>query len=216
MFGRLLLIALFSLSLEMNAHAAFAANDLSCEIFRPAVKGVLARCEGPSRTHNSIAIELIGHAPNAVSEVRLTGGDGNFRQTLKLTAEPLIDIETVGILHMDFNFDGFEDFAIMEFLPAGPNVPYLYYLHDSQTDRFTPNADLARITAPEFRATDGQIISYWRDSAAVSGKDVYVWKDGKPQLKSRSEERRSGTDCIRTHYLQRDGKLTELSKDACE
>ncbi len=197
------------------ALAAFAANNLSCNIFAPSGPGVLARCEGPSDALGDVMIELIGRAPNIVSSVTLSGGKNGFRQVLKVAAEPLVDVETVGVLFMDFNFDGLEDFALMEFLPAGPNVPYLYYLFDSKSGRFVPNKDLAAITSPEFLANEKEIVSHWRESAAVSGTDIYRWQNGKPQLTRRHEDRHSASGCLRTNYAMQDGKLAISSKGEC-
>ncbi len=215
MIFRLLAAAVFSLALGTPAKAAFAASHLSCSVFSPLGAGLLARCEGPSKALDGITIQLFGQAPNVVSEVRLSGEKDDFRQSLSLSAEPLVDLETVGILFMDFNFDGLEDFAIMEFLPAGPNVPYLYFLYDREKKRFVANKDLAAITSPEFRAERAEIASYWRESAAVSGTDIYVWADGRPQLKSRTEERRSGSGCVQTRFAMLQGKLVTQSKGPC-
>ena len=195
--------------------AAFAANNLSCNIFTPSAHGMLAKCVGPSNSVGDIAIELFGQTPNAVSSVKLSGEKDGFRQELSVTAEPVVDVETVGILFMDFNFDGLEDFALMEFLPAGPNVPYLYYLFDPDTRRFVPNADLAAITSPVFEADAKQIVSHWRENAAVSGTDIYRWNNGKPALTNRSEDRYSASGCTRTNYSMQSGKLVVTSKGKC-
>lgn len=216
MIGRLFAAAAIAVLSGTAAQAAFSADNLSCDVFQPAGTGVLARCVGPSAVHGEITIELIGQAPNFVSEVKFTGSKGGFQQTLKVSAEPIVDVETIGILHTDFNFDGMQDFAIMDFLPAGANVPYLYFLYDPAKQRFVTNDDLRRITSPEFRQADKEIASYWRENAAKGGTDIYVWKDGKPQLKSRTEDQYSETGCVRTSLVQRGGKLTEVSKGKCE
>ena len=199
-----------------SAHAAFSADNLSCNVFRPGGTGVLARCSGPSKAHGEITIELTGRTPNLVSEVKLTGAKGSFQQILKVSAEPTIDVETIGILHSDFDFDGREDFAIMEFLPAGPNVPYRYYLYDVGKAKFIPNGDLGKITSPEFRPADKEIVSYWRENAATGGTDIYIWKDGRPQLKERTVDRYTETGCVRAKFVQRGDKLAEVSRGNCE
>lgn len=124
--------------------AAFAANDLSCAIYAPQKPGVLARCAGPfSGPGGSITIELHGKAPNRVTTVRLEfAGNALPPQTIPVTAEPVIDLETVGVLFMDFNSDGVEDLAVMECLPEGTDVPYRYYLFSPSLGTFAPNARL--------------------------------------------------------------------------
>ena len=124
--------------------AAFAANDLSCSIYVPQKPGVLARCAGPfSGPGGSITIELHGKAPNRVTTVRLEfAGNALPTQTIPVTAKPVIDLETVGVLFMDFNSDGVEDLALMECLPAGADVPYRYYVFDPSMGVFAPNARL--------------------------------------------------------------------------
>lgn len=37
---------------------------------------------------------------------------------------------------VDVNCDGHRDIMLMEFLPAGPNVPYLYWIYNPASDRF--------------------------------------------------------------------------------
>ena len=212
---RPILIGIWAILLTVPAQATFAANNLSCKVYAPKQFGLLARCEGPfSGPGGSVSISLYGTAPHHVSEVRLSTGEGSF-QRLKLKAEPVIDLETVGILFMDFDFDGLEDLAVMEFLPAGPNVPYLYYLYDKRQAKFVRNQALAKITSPEPQPDTKQIRSTWRSNAATSGLDTYAWRGGNLVLVSRFEDRHSGSSCERRSYQLVAGALKHESTGGC-
>ncbi len=47
--------------------------------------------------------------------------------------------EKTNLIFEDMNFDGYLDFRVMMFMPAGPNVPYHYYLWDAKTSKFVKN-----------------------------------------------------------------------------
>ena len=199
------------------ALAAFAANDLNCTVYTPAKPGLLARCDAPfSGPGDAISIELRGAAPNKVNEVRLRFAGHIPGQSFAISAEPVIDLETVGILFMDFNFDGVEDLAVMEFLPAGPNVPYLYFLFDKSAGRFVENEALAAITSPDPRPKQKQIRSHWRASAAVSGTDIFAWRKGELVKVARDAESYEAGECVRMSYRLSAGSLKLTSQGACE
>jgi len=73
----------------------------------------------------------------------------------------------------DMNFDGHDDFRLFEFLPAGPNIPYLYWLYDSKTSLFKSDTALAQITSPEFDKDRKLITSSWRNGCCEHGVDYY-------------------------------------------
>lgn len=73
----------------------------------------------------------------------------------------------------DMNFDGLPDFRVLTDLPAGPNLPYQYFIWNGVSKRFEVNEALGAITSPQFVA--GEIRSFWRDGAATWGNDTYVW-----------------------------------------
>jgi hypothetical protein len=95
------------------------------------------------------------------------------------TATPLSNAN--GLVVEDMNYDGFDDFRIMEFLPAGPNVPYLYYLYVPATRQFVYSEAYAKITAPEFIG-NFQIRSQWRKGADKRGIDIYTVTNSIPVL----------------------------------
>lgn len=160
--------------------------------------GLLARCDGPfSGPGDDITIELHGRSPNLVSRVVLKNGEKPAHlQTLRLKIEPIIDLETVGVLFTDFNFDGFENLALMKFLPAGPNVPYVYYLYDQGKQKFKRFEALEDLTSPDVKPAEKRIHSYWRNSAAESGYDIYKWKGRNLMLERRVEDNYASGTCV--------------------
>jgi hypothetical protein len=94
-----------------------------------------------------------------------------------------INIAT-SLLVGDMNYDGNDDFRIVRFLPAGPNIPYLYYLYDPATRTFIYNEEYAKITSPEFPGNN-EIRSQWRENAGRWGIDTYVINGTNPILTRR-------------------------------
>lgn len=82
----------------------------------------------------------------------------------------------------DVNFDGKNDLRIVQFVPAGPNVPYYYWLYDSATRRFKEYKDLEEITSPEFDHKNKKITSQWRSGCCEYGTSHYQYISGKPVL----------------------------------
>jgi uncharacterized repeat protein (TIGR01451 family) len=84
----------------------------------------------------------------------------------------------------DMNYDGNDDFRIVKNLPAGPNIPYLYYLYDPATRKFVYNEAYGKITSPEFPG-NSEIRSQWRESAVKWGIDKYTVAGNTPRLTQR-------------------------------
>jgi hypothetical protein len=110
-------------------------------------------------------------------------GLGGLSQDIAVSVEtstPLNDPN--GLIVGDMNYDGYDDFRVMEFLPAGPNVPYLYYLYVPATRQFVYSEAYAKITSPEFIG-NSQIRSQWRRSAENKwGIDTYTVTNSIPTL----------------------------------
>src|SRR5689334_2824653 len=68
-----------------------------------------------NREGEIVALELRNRAHKSLYQ-RLEG----------FTASPPEDVENLSIV--DVNFDGYKDIMLMEFLPSGPNIPYLYWI----------------------------------------------------------------------------------------
>jgi hypothetical protein len=109
---------------------------------------------------------------------------------------------------LDMNFDGYRDMRLMEFQPAGPNVPYRNWTFDQTSGRFEPVPELDRITSPVFDPDTKTIRSAWRDGAAHYGEDTYAYIAGKPVLVRREERLYTGPGVYtRTLSERRGGEL---------
>jgi hypothetical protein len=87
-----------------------------------------------------------------------------------------------GLAVLDMNFDGYGDIRLVEFQPAGPNVPYLNWLFDPRSERFVENQALNAITSPQFDPATREVRSNWRDSGTRYGTDVHVFRGSEPTL----------------------------------
>jgi hypothetical protein len=93
----------------------------------------------------------------------------------------------------DINFDGYKDILVYEFLPANPNVPYLYWLYNPVSDKFEcrdpdPDDKSCRILNPDFDYEKKQVIQLYTDSATTHGTRFLTWEDGKLVLVKEVEE----------------------------
>jgi len=129
---------------------------------------------------------------------------GNKTQTIntyggqKLETETL-DLQNTGFVIEDVNFDGYKDIRLMEFMPAGPDVPYIYWLYDTDKKSFAYSKAFSELTSPIFDAEKKQITMPWREGAMGMGENTYTVEQGQPVL-IRQEIR---------HYLDDGGyKLT--------
>lgn len=98
------------------------------------------------------------------------------------TSTPINDPNS--LIVADMNYDGNDDFRILRSVPAGPNLPYLYYIYDAATRLFIYNPGYANITSPEFPGNN-EIRSQWRESAARRGIDTYTISNNIPRLTKR-------------------------------
>lgn len=85
----------------------------------------------------------------------------------------------------DMNFDGNADFRLMKFLPAGPNIPFLFWIYNPTNERFEVNKNYGEITSPEFNYEKKQISSSWRDGCCRHGRDIYKLEKENPELTER-------------------------------
>ena len=202
---------------DLQAQATFATEGLSCTLSN-AARGALASCDGSlSDDGPAIKITLEGRAPNSVTRVSLSRGrDPKPFQQINVRAQPVIDPETIGILFIDLDFDGYRDLAVMAFLPAGPNVPYLYFLYKPNQQKFVRSRQLDKITSPEVLKSRKLLRSNWRSSADEAGEDLWAWHNGHAFLVERIKKRwTSHGDCSATFYKFRNGRLRQYKRRKC-
>ena len=77
----------------------------------------------------------------------------------------------------DLNGDGFSDLRLLSQVPAGPTLPYLYWLYNSSSNQFEPNTALEAVTSPEYLG-NGIIRSFERSNAATTIYTYYRWQNG--------------------------------------
>ncbi len=113
----------------------------------------------------------------------------------------------------DMNFDGIEDIRIRQFIPAGPDVPYYYWLYNAKTKKFEPNKQLESITSPVFNAVKKNIISEQRTSVAEYVTTTYEFVDDKP-VKTEEVNKKYGDDDYVTITIKKrkNGHLITVSK----
>lgn len=114
-------------------------------------------------------------------------GDKNIHQDLRdFTATPPEHAVQGGfdVEFKDINFDGNDDILVFEFLPAGPNVPFLYWIYNPVSGKFEcrdpdPDDNLCRIYPDEIDYEKKQVIEFYRDGATIHGTRYHTWQDGK-------------------------------------
>jgi hypothetical protein len=121
-------------------------------------------------------------------EVRQTPDGPPLQRITGVEAEAPLRENRVPLEVLDMNFDGYADFRLTQFRPAGPNVPYLNWLFDPASQKFVRSPELDEIPSARYDAANRQIASEWRDGPSRYGTNVYAYVDGKPVL-VRKEER---------------------------
>lgn len=118
------------------------------------------------------------------------------------------------IVFEDFNFDGKEDFRMVHFTPAGPNIPYLWFSADGK--KYTQNLEFEEITSPKIDANTKTISSDWRSNAATYGKSIYKIENNKP-IKIEEQVAVFNPDGSCTASMKRlvDGALKEIDSRPC-
>lgn len=138
-------------------------------------------------------------------------------------------MEANGFEFGDFNFDGYTDFRLIEFLPAGPNVAYFNAIYNPKTHRHVVATQLNMLSAPEFDAARNEVTSEWRSNAATYGKDTYAWDGIDLILKKRVVSMYDDAEhCMATSFEpvgrvtaealgsgETDGLLTEVYEEPC-
>lgn len=100
-------------------------------------------------------------------------GPGGLLQDISMpvdTSTPLTDPNS--LIVGDMNYDGFDDFRLLQSQPAGPNIPYVYFIFDPGLRKFVYSEAYGKITSPEFPG-NSLIVSKWRESAVKWGIDTY-------------------------------------------
>ena len=88
---------------------------------------------------------------------------------------PIVDIG-------DITFDGYDDLSIMEFLPAGPNVPHLNWTYEPAQKKYVRNKEMDAVFISNIDYKNKVINTYIRENAANYRFEVFKITNGKPVL----------------------------------
>lgn len=116
-----------------------------------------------------------------VHDITVLNADQHIVQTLIIedVSDMLTETETLwldrgeGFKIEDVNFDGYKDIRLMELLPAGANVPYLYWLYHPEQQHFIFSKAFSQLAHINLDSDKKQIISQYRINAVEHGTDYY-------------------------------------------
>jgi len=168
-------------SLVGFASATLSEELGSCVVDRSATAAAVVCAIAPGPGAKLVTLTVKTGTPEGVGPATMTIDNPNANPATKI-----VDLDEVnlvieddfayGIWFQDINFDGYIDFAITEFLPAGPNALHLYWLFAPLSKRYIPNEELRKITSPLFDPDRKRIGSQWRGGCCNHGATVYAWR----------------------------------------
>lgn len=156
----------------------------------PTDSGSLSRWTFPLDVHTDLPehiVQLEGLAENdggpflvrAISIAR-TGHSAPI-QTLDAVVEVsrrmLEDGRALEVL--DMNFDGYNDFRVIELPSAGPNRRACHWLYDTEKGVFVESPALDELTSTRFDPEATRVTSSTRESASRYLEDTYEYSDGR-------------------------------------
>ena len=112
----------------------------------------------------------------------------------------------------DVNFDGHNDIRLLQFLPAGPNLPYYFWSYNPSAQKFQRQKALEEITSPDFDPKKKLIYSFWRSSCCDHGSSTYRYINGRPTLIEESEVKEEDGKVITTIKKLVSGKMKLVKK----
>lgn len=86
----------------------------------------------------------------------------------RVDAYPSVPGLNSGFYIEDLNFDGYKDLRLQLWRPAGPNIPYAYWLWDQSAAKFIPNKELEEILSPKVDHENHTIVSFIRDGSTYA------------------------------------------------
>ena len=86
--------------------------------------------------------------------------------------------DDLGFVVEDMNFDGYADIRIIEFLPAGPNIPYTCWVWDKKVGQYVYDSELSAIPSLEVDFENKLIRCFGRASAVEHFEEYYRYIDG--------------------------------------
>lgn len=120
-------------------------------------------------------------------EVYNAGQNGRLIQEIQFKPTHTWNGRSLGVIIEDMNFDGYLDIRIQSGTPAGPNIPYLYWLWDPKSSTYVANPNHEQIMSPAFDSDSQTIQSSIRESPTFYSDHTYRYIDGIPILIKRIE-----------------------------
>lgn len=116
----------------------------------------------------------------------------------------------------DMNFDGHADIRLFQFLPAGPNIPYYYWLFDPKQKKFALSKELEEVISPGFDSTHKIISSQWRAGWGHYGLSKYKFINDKLVLIEEKETKpdpENENKIINTYRKRVNGKIKIIKRE---
>lgn len=102
--------------------------------------------------------------------------------------------ENEQVIIEDFNFDGYPDIRLLQYLPETANIPFFYWLYNPKTTKFQRDTMLEIIHSPILDTKNEYILSQWTKEDNVQGTDFYKFVGN--QIKLVKQETEEFTDSI--------------------
>lgn len=96
--------------------------------------------------------------------------------------------ENEQVIIEDLNFDGYSDIRLLQYLPETANIPFFYWLYDSEREAFERNMNLEIIQSPSLDFENEYILSQWTDESDVRGTDYYKFVGSSIKLMKQETE----------------------------
>ncbi len=121
--------------------------------------------------------------------------------------------DTPGFFIDDMNFDGREDFKLLESSAKEATNPYFYWLYNPLFNRYEQSPGLEEIMSPVFNKGCKCITSNWKKGSNISGKTTYKYISGLLEVTEEiTEETLLESVYVTTRKLV-DGQLKTISKN---
>jgi hypothetical protein len=185
---------------------AFASHGLAQEAAQPATReSVLIHPKLPP-----YIFEIESKEAGEIT-IKITGGPKNFHgQTITANVE---DEKRHGFQLVDVNFDGYEDFSVVEHRGATGNVNYAYWVFDPKTDGFKEASEFDDITYVD--QENKLLVSHSKGGNIETITEYYRVEHGKPvPIKSvQTTWAREVRDILPSNYPYTTVRITRIYKN---
>lgn len=109
-------------------------------------------------------------------EIHRAGEDQPFQAIEGIDSIAFYEAEANGFELIDLNFDGWRDLRLIAFQPPGPNLPYLSWLWNPQTERFERAGMLDEIANARPDPQRRELVGFWRTAPDTYVTQAYRWQ----------------------------------------